>query len=566
MKAVLVSGVLAAAALAVAALSAQRAAFVPVTDDLLAAPKPDDWPQWRRDRGTTGFSPLKQIDRANVSKLHVVWTAPVENGSLEAEPLVYNGVMYVPMPGDVVRALDASSGSVIWEWRRARSQGARGGGGGLGVHRNLALYGDRLLLGTSDAHLVALNAQSGAVAWDVQVADASQGYSYTAGPIAADGRVFASLTCGNGPARCFLSAHDAATGKELWRRETVAGPGDSPAVNDTWRGLPYERRTKASMWMAGSYDATLKQLFWTTGSAFPYTEAAKGTPGSTNLYTQSLLSLKADSGALAWYRQLVPRDNFDLDHADNPILADLTVGGASRSVVFTMGKPSVLWAFDRRTGEHLWHRLVVPFQNIYKSIDDRTGAIAMNEDVIPKSASGFQLICPGMRGGKIFQAKSYSPDAGLVVSAVSLACSNFELLPVEKSSSGFNWDRMEPMPNSNGNVGRLAAVRASTGALAWTVDLRAPFGSVLTTAGGLVFAGDLYRHFRALDVASGKVLWETPLDGPVEGYPIGFGVNGKQYIAVTAGGASVGQRHLSQLFPDMQAPAGANTLVVFGLE
>ena len=163
------------------------------------------------------------------------------------------------------------------------------------MHRNLALYQDRVLLGTSDAHLVALDAESGRVVWDVAVADASQGFSYTAGPIAGDGRVFASLTCGGGTARCFVSAHDAASGRELWRRETVAGPGDSAAVNATWNGLPYERRTKASMWMAGSYDADLKQLFWTTGSAFPYTEVAKGTPGSSNLYTQSILSLKADT-------------------------------------------------------------------------------------------------------------------------------------------------------------------------------------------------------------------------------------------------------------------------------
>jgi len=540
-------------------------AVVPVTDRLLGAPADADWIQWRHDRGATGYSPLGRITRDNVSHLRVAFTVPMENGALEPEPLVHDGVMYVPHPGagDIVRAVDARTGEPIWEYRRERPQGGRGG---LGIHRNLALYEDKVLLGTGDAHLVALDAASGRAAWDVTVANAAEGFSYTAGPIAGDGRVFASLTCNGGTARCFLSAHDAASGKELWRRETVAGPGDSAEANATWKGLPYDRRTKASMWMAGSYDADLGRLYWTTGSAYPYTEVAKGTPGSTNLYTQSLLSLDAATGAIVWYRQLVPRDNFDLDHADNPILADVSIGGTTRKVVYTMGKPSVLWAFDRQTGEHLWHRQVVPYQNIYKNIDEKTGAITPNDEIIPVTASGFQRVCPGMRGGKIFQSKAFNPEADAVYSAVSLACSNFELLPTEQSASGFNWDRMEPMPGSNGNVGRLAAVRASTGELLWTYDQRAPMGSVLTTGGRLVFAGDLYRTFRAFDADTGKILWEVQLDGPVEGYPITYAVDGRQYVAVSVGGASVGQRHLAQLFPELKAPTGSGALVVFTLD
>jgi PQQ-dependent dehydrogenase (methanol/ethanol family) len=537
--------------------------FQPVTDGMLTSPADEDWIQWRHDQGTTGYSPLDQINRTNVGRLKVAWTKSLEPGAQEPEPLVYGGVMYLPQPGDLVQAIDAASGAVMWEYRRERPQGARGG---LGIHRNLALYGSHVFLGTSDAHLVALDARTGRVAWDTTVADATQGYSYTAGPIAADGRVFASLTCGGGSAHCFVAAFDAATGKEVWRRETVAGPSDSAEANASWNGLPYERRAKASMWMTGSYDAQLKQVYWTTGSAFPYTEVSKGTPSSTNLYTQSILALKAETGQIAWFQQLVPRDNFDLDHADNPILADVSVGGRTRKIVYAMGKPSVLWAFDRQTGEHIWHRLVVPFQNIYKNIDEKTGKITINDEIIPTTASGFQRVCPGVRGGKMFQTKAFNPKSDLVLSGVSLACSNLEILPLDKAPSGFNWDRMEPMPGANGNVGRVAAVRASTGELAWTYDQRAPMGSILTTGGGLVFAGDLYRTFRALDTDNGRVLWESALDGPVEGYPITYAVNGRQYVAVSAGGASVGQRHLQQLFPELTPPTGPGQLTVFSID
>ena len=540
--------------------SAQTTSFVPVTDDVLRAPKAADWPEWRRDRGATGYSPLDQINRGNIKQLRLAWAWSMEPGSLEAEPLVYNGVMYLPNPDDVIQALDARTGALKWEYRHERPKGAGSGS----VNRGLALYQDKVFLTTSDSHLVALDAATGKTVWNVTVADFRKGIRYASGPIVGDGRVFAANTCsGNEGVRCFISAHDVNTGKELWRRESVAGPNDPPEHNATWNGLPYEKRIKASPWMPGSYDPEQKLLFWTTGSAYPYTEIAKGTGDGALLYTQSILALRADTGKIAWFRQLVPRDNFDLDHADNPILADVTIRGARRKVVYTMGKPSVLWALDRQTGEHLWHRLVVPFQNIYKNIDEKTGEVTINDGIIPTKVDTFALVCPGMRGGKIFQTKAYNPRVDAVYTSASMACSNFEILPLDKNRQGFNWDRMEPMQGSNGNVGRLAAVRASTGEMLWTHDQRSPIGSILTTAGGLVFAGDFYRNFKALDAETGKLLWEIPLNGPVEGYPITFAVDGRQYVAVAAGGGSGGQRHLAQLYPELKTPLGSNVLMVF---
>lgn len=535
---------------------------VRVTDAVLRDPDPADWPSWRRDRGTSGYSPLDQIGRENVRHLRLVWAWGMEPGPLQPEPLVYQGVMYLPHPNNIVQALDARTGQLLWEYRRALPKEVGPGG----VSRNLALYEDKLFVATLDAHLVALDARTGRVVWDVAVADYRQGYRYTAGPLAGDGRVFAGMTCGgNRVARCFVSAHDAATGKELWRRESVAGPTDPEEHNATWGGVPYAQRNKASLWMTGSYDADRKLLYWTTGSAYPYTEIAKGSGDGTLLYTQSILALDAETGKIAWFFQMMPRDNFDLDHADNPILADVPIRGAVRPVVYTMGKPSVLWALDRATGQYLWHRLLVPYQNVYKHIDPETGAITVNDAIIPTRPNTRALVCPGMRGGKIIQAKAFNPNSWTIYSTVSLACSDFEILPLEKSASGVNWDRMAPMPESNGNVGRLVAVSAETGEIRWVYDQRVPLGSVLTTAGGLVFVGDWYRFFRAFDAETGKILWEIPLHGPVEGYPISYAVAGRQYIAVAAGGGSVGQRHLAQLHPEIKVPPGANVLMVFAL-
>ncbi len=542
-------------------LFAQAPRTVSLTDEMLKLPSAADWPAWRRDRAGSGYSPLDQINRRNVRNLRLAWAGSMESGSLEPEPLVFNGIMYLPHPGGFLQALDARNGTPIWEYQYKKA-----GKGVPGLTRNIALYHDMVILGTPDAHLVALDAVTGRVVWDVEVADASQGFRYTAGPVAGDGRIFASTMCtGEGPAHCFLSAHDASTGKMLWKRETVAGPSDSAEVNATWKGVPYERRLKASMWMAGSYDPNLKLVYWTTASAFPYTEVAKGATGGTNLYTQSILALRADTGAIAWYKQLMPRDNFDLDHADSPILADVAINGARHKVVFTMGKPSVLWALDRESGEHLWHRQLVPFQNIYKDIS-ASGDITVNEEIIPETDSGFKLVCPGMRGGKIFQANSYNPRADVIFSSVSLACSNFEILPLSKNRQGFNWDKMEAMKDSNGNVGRLVAVRASTGEILWHYDQRAPMGSSMTTAGGLVFAGDFYRNFRAFDTDTGKILWQVPLNGPIEGYPISYAVDGTQYIAVAAGGASAGSSQLEQLYPELKTSIKSNVLMVFALE
>jgi len=249
-------------AAAVSPVGAQQSDFVPVTDAVLRNPDPGDWLRWRRDHSAGGYSPLEQVNRQNVGKLGLAWAWPMEDGQQEQEPIVYKGVMYLPHSNNVVQALNARTGELIWEYRRELPENARASGS-----RNIAIYQDKIFLGTLDAFLVALSAKTGKVVWETKVADYQQGNRYTAGPIAADGKVFAGLSCNVGtPIPCFMTAHDATTGRQLWRRESIAGPGDPEEHNATWGGVPYEERKKGSFWLTGSYDPDLKLVYWTTGS------------------------------------------------------------------------------------------------------------------------------------------------------------------------------------------------------------------------------------------------------------------------------------------------------------
>lgn len=551
------------AALALSALTvgAQRPAFARVTDEVLRNQPPGDWLRWRRDHGATGYSPLNQINRRNVQRLRLAWALGINPGTQEQEPIVHAGVMYLLHPNATLHALDARNGELIWEYRRELPKDVSPDD----TVRNIAIYQDKIFVATQDGHLVALSATDGKVVWDVTTGDYKKRVNYSAGPIAADGKVFAATTCGVGtPLPCFLSAHDAATGKELWRRESVAGPRDPATHQATWGSVPYERRRKASLWLTGSYDPDLKLVYWTTGSPYPYPEIHKGSGSGALLYSNSILGVDASSGAIKWFFQMQPRDNFDMDHQDNPILADVSTGGTTRKLVFALGKPGVLWAFDRQTGAHVWNRQLVASQNLYTRIDPKTGAITMNEAIIPKAVGVTQLVCPGMRGGKLIQTHAYSPRTQMIYSPVSNACSTFDVVPLEVEASGVRY-RIAPMEAAGGKVGRLAAVAAATGEVRWTYDQRAALGSVLTTGGDLVFVGDLHRFFRALDAETGKVLWTTPLSGPVAGYPISYAVDGRQYVAVAAGSATSGQRDLARLYPELKSPTGSNVLMVFDL-
>ena len=560
--------------------------FTPVTDAMLLRPDPADWLTFRNGYHLWGYSPLDQIDAGSVGELRLVWSRAMQHGYQEVEPIVYDGVMYLANVEDVVQALDATTGDLLWEYRRPLEDGTDAVTGTRYRYRNVSIYGDKVFLATQDAHLVALDARTGAVAWETRRADYREQVAQTTGPLAVGGRLVTGSRCNPQsprPGGCFITGHDAATGEELWRVNTAATP-DQPG-GDTWGGLPLSARRHTSAWMTGSYDPALNLLFWGTGPPSPLPEKLRGSGKADLLYTNSTLALDPATGEMAWYFQHLPRDNWDLDHVFERLIVETRVApdpeevpwinpalrsGETRKVITGIpGKTGVVWTLDAATGEFLWARPTL-HQNVMTGLELDTGRPIIDESTTPQSVEEFVLACPHLYGGKNQPSGAYSPDTGAMYMPMNNTCMDLAMsVEVAGPSDGYDVrTRMRHVPGvdpATAPVGRLEAVSASTGRTLWSHQQRAAiYGSALATGGNLVFAGDLVRRFRAFDAETGEVLWRTILNGPVGGRPMTYSVDGRQYLAVAAGGLSIGIVFL-ELTPELTTPSGANTLFVFAL-
>src|SRR4029453_6787891 len=282
----------------------QPAPFRPVADAMLEKPDPANWPMWRRTLDSWGFSPLDQVNRSNVNQLRMVWTRGMGPGNVqEATPLVYNGVMYVPNPSDYITAHDARTGDLLWEYKRDLP-------GDLGkympvfaINRNLAIYGSTIIDTTADDFVFALDAQTGTLAWETRILDYHKGAQQTSGPIIANGKIVSGRGCEpeGGPDACVITAHDARTGKELWRTRTIPGPGEPG--DDSWGKVPFEEWHHGGTWMVPSYDPELNLIYIGTSVSSPAPKFLLGGNEQKHLYHNSTLSLNADTGKIVWYYQ-----------------------------------------------------------------------------------------------------------------------------------------------------------------------------------------------------------------------------------------------------------------------
>jgi alcohol dehydrogenase (cytochrome c) len=499
-----------------------------------AGREPQNWLTFSGTLGGHRFSQLTQITPSNVAELELAWIwASQSTGRFEATPVVAEGVLYtVRAPNDVV-ALDALTGAILWTHAYTPAPEIRATGGGGRPNRGVAILGDRLFLGTLDAHLRAIDARTGKLVWDAVVASANDPacqppnaavrhpcYVITHAPLVVNNRVLVGVAGGDtGLAgygiRGFIAAFDADTGKEAWRFFTIPAPGESGS--ETWPGESW-KTGGAGVWTTGTYDPELNLTYWGVGNPTPVHDGK--TRVGDNLYSNSLVALDVETGRLKWHYQFTPHDEMDWDSAHIPVLADVKWNGGMRKIVLLANKNGVLYVLDRTTGQFLAGR---PFanQNWLEGFDEKGRPITLLRPVTER--------IPDTLGATNWHPPSFSPLSGLFY------------VPV----------RERPAEGAGNAYGAIRAFDPVTGAVRWEFKRSdATFASgVLTTASGVVFtgvAGDFFSdpaagrrfdgHFYALDAATGELLWRTSLPSAVQSSPFTYMAGGTQFVAVNAAG------------------------------
>jgi len=559
--------------------------FKPVTEEMLLNPDPADWLWYSRTPDAQRFSPLDQINRSNVKNLGLAWSRGLPAGITETIPTVYNGVMYINLPGGNVAALDATTGDTIWEYKRDY---VNPGTGGSSRSKTLAIFEDMIYFTAPDETIVALDAVNGTVRWEAP----TPGRGNTTGAIVAEGVVVSSGTCRSYEA-CNITGHDARTGELKWTFMLAQEEGDPNG--DTWAGLPFAQRRVSSWGLPGGYDEETGTLFWSVANPSPYTRLERHgnsdaipTMAPADLYSNSTLALDPQTGELKWYYQHLPGDDWDEDMNEERIILRTKVNpdpehvkwinpnlrrGEERDIVVNVGEGGGLWALDKHTGEFLW-ATPFPYDHpnfLISDIDLETGRTVINRELVLDEPGAHRIIC-------FFNARSYWPSAysprtnSLYVPYINNCLNMTAATPATETMPAMPESRIGiPAPGSNlDELNGMAKVNMETGEITRWVMGRIPTNSsILATAGDLIFWGDINRRFRAQDAETGEILWETIVGGPISTSNITYSVNGRQYVAVITGanlshpGLNTGTMGPIQL--NLDNSPNSNALYVFAL-
>ncbi len=517
-----------------------RAQNVPYERLLNAADEPANWLTYSGTYFSQRYSTLDQITPQNAKDLELKWVLQMESlDKFQATPLVVDGVMYtVQAPNDVI-AIDARTGREFWIYEHDVPMRVNVCCGR--VNRGLAILNDTLYMGTVDARLIALDAKTGAVRWDVEVFDYTKGYAVTVAPLVVKDKVIVGVAGGEFGIRGFIDAYDAKIGKRVWRFYTIPAPGEPG--HETWENDAW-KTGGGSIWITGSYDAELNLTYWGIGNPAPDWNP-EVRPGD-NLYTDSVVALDADSGELKWHFQFTPHDEWDWDSVQVPVLVDREYDGSLRKLVLWGNRNGFFYVLDRATGEFLFGK---PFVR-------QDWAVGLDESGRPIKAPGHSptyegtKTYPGVQGGTNWYSPSYSPKTGwFYLSAWDEYFSYYfkrddEYSPGNRYTGGgvrgpVSSIRRVRFPNSTSAEAGYGAVRAldpETGEVRWEFKMEDVSDSgIVTTAGNVVLAGNREGHFFALDATNGKLLWTRYLGGQIAASPITYLVDGKQHVAIAAG-------------------------------
>jgi alcohol dehydrogenase (cytochrome c) len=546
--------------------------ITPVTDAMLASPPAGDWLVWRRAYDGQGWSPLNQITTRNVGQLQSSWNWSLPVSPNEITPLVHDGVIFINS-ANRVQALNAVTGDLLWQYTRPLPAAQNGGVGAIA--KNIAIYEDKIITTTADRHIIALDSKSGRLIWDHEVLPADvSGPRMTGGPLVAKGVVMMGMSsCNNYKGGCFVVGLDARTGQEKWKFFTIARPGEPGG--DTWNDAPLDERFGGAVWTSGSYDPELGLAYWGLGQTYNSATLLTPRPGASavtkndGLYTDTTVAIDPATGKLAWHYQHMNRDVWDYDWVFERSLITLPVNGKPTKVALTAGKLAIFDAMDRATGKYLFSA-DMGVQNLVKSIDPVTGHKEVDRSMDVPFGGESKIICPHAGGARSWPATAYNPNSHIVFIPLVETCMKFSrrtrtAAETAAGGSDLGWV-VQARPDSDGNIGRVQAYDLVNKKTVWTMRQRpTESAALLATAGGVLFEGSRDRWFRALDQATGKVLWQTRLAAQPSSFPITYSVGGTQYVAVIAGGGGAHDVTWPQITPEIDNPTGATTLYVFKL-
>jgi alcohol dehydrogenase (cytochrome c) len=509
------------------ALSAQGI----TNQDLLGGlSNPARWLTYSGDYSGRRHSPLTQITAGNAGQLSAHWTFQTGvAGKFEATPIVVDGVLYVGGPMNNAWAIDGRTGRQIWRYQRPVPDGVRACCGM--VNRGLAVYGDRVFMGTLDSYLVALDMKTGTVVWETQIADYKVGYASTGAPLIVKDKIITGIAGGEFAIRGFLDAYDVHTGKQVWRFWTIPAPGEPGS--ETWpKEVTSWERGGAPTWLSGSYDTELNLVYWGTGNPNPdfYGDDRKG----DNLYSGSLVALDADTGKLKWHYQFTPHDVHDWDANQIPVLADLTVNGKPLKAVLVANRNGFLYILDRSTGKFVQARPFV-HQTWAREIGSDGRPIELPDQ--RPTAKG-TLTCPDLFGGTNFMSPSFDPSSGLLFVSARETCQIYfsEAPPAgykagDRTMGGRVARALDTTPH-----GALRAIDPISGERKWEIKHPTPsWAGVLSTAGGVVFSGDNEGNVIAADSKTGRELWRYQTGAPIYAPPTTYMIDGRQFVVMPAG-------------------------------